>query len=406
MIISIISCLFGRKEEIMNFRMPDYYNKFRCIADKCPDTCCVGWGIVVDDVSMKRYSKLPEADKAYIMSRIDTDESTFIQNDGRCPFLNDKLLCDMHSQYGEAMLCKTCRRYPRHFEEYGDLVEACLSMSCPVAAEMIINNPDKDVFLVKADKRKSVHHKEVDYVLLAGLTGVRQHIFEIINDRSMTINERMARILAYGEAIQKPVYSYEKQKAKFLFPKYKAGFLVGINHLTDMEALHFKKHGVTFSSYDRYNTMKMYMDMLLGLENINEDWPAMINKVKSELYENQGAFEYDRLYKDFLAYMDKQSHEYEHILNYFIYTYFLGGVYDFNILSMIRLAVYLTSIIIEIGMYNWMINDKHFDTANQIKIAYMLSRQVEHSDDNLISLEGLLNAHPLFNNERFFTLFR
>ena len=29
--------------------VPDYYKKFSCIADKCPDTCCAGWEIVVDD---------------------------------------------------------------------------------------------------------------------------------------------------------------------------------------------------------------------------------------------------------------------------------------------------------------------------------------------------------------------
>lgn len=28
---------------------PDYYNNFKCIADKCSITCCQEWKIAVDD---------------------------------------------------------------------------------------------------------------------------------------------------------------------------------------------------------------------------------------------------------------------------------------------------------------------------------------------------------------------
>ena len=33
---------------------PSYYKKFRCVADKCPDTCCAGWEVVVDPPSERR----------------------------------------------------------------------------------------------------------------------------------------------------------------------------------------------------------------------------------------------------------------------------------------------------------------------------------------------------------------
>ena len=33
---------------------PDYYNEFKCIAENCPDTCCAGWQIVIDEESMKK----------------------------------------------------------------------------------------------------------------------------------------------------------------------------------------------------------------------------------------------------------------------------------------------------------------------------------------------------------------
>ena len=34
---------------------PSYFEKFRCIADKCPDSCCRGWDVVVDDETNEFY---------------------------------------------------------------------------------------------------------------------------------------------------------------------------------------------------------------------------------------------------------------------------------------------------------------------------------------------------------------
>ena len=42
----------------MIYSYPDYYKKFRCIADKCPDTCCSDWQIVIDDESLEKISEL------------------------------------------------------------------------------------------------------------------------------------------------------------------------------------------------------------------------------------------------------------------------------------------------------------------------------------------------------------
>ena len=39
----------------MEYVYPDYYSEFMCIADKCENTCCSGWGIVIDRKTMKKY---------------------------------------------------------------------------------------------------------------------------------------------------------------------------------------------------------------------------------------------------------------------------------------------------------------------------------------------------------------
>ena len=40
---------------------PDYYDRFRCIAGKCPDSCCKEWEVEVDDASARFYRALPGA---------------------------------------------------------------------------------------------------------------------------------------------------------------------------------------------------------------------------------------------------------------------------------------------------------------------------------------------------------
>lgn len=33
----------------MKLRKPDYYDRFRCIAGACKDSCCIGWEIDIDE---------------------------------------------------------------------------------------------------------------------------------------------------------------------------------------------------------------------------------------------------------------------------------------------------------------------------------------------------------------------
>ena len=38
---------------------PAYYDRFRCLAGACPDSCCQEWDVDVDPDSAKRYRALP-----------------------------------------------------------------------------------------------------------------------------------------------------------------------------------------------------------------------------------------------------------------------------------------------------------------------------------------------------------
>ena len=42
----------------MKLLIPEYYQKFRCIASACPDSCCHEWTVDVDDEAAARYRNL------------------------------------------------------------------------------------------------------------------------------------------------------------------------------------------------------------------------------------------------------------------------------------------------------------------------------------------------------------
>ena len=93
-----------------------YYKKFSCIADKCTDTCCAGWGVVVDRESLEKYNALntPYGEKIRSLITVDEDgDSIFTAKNGRCPFLLDCGLCEMYKELGHENLCRTCSPAPK-----------------------------------------------------------------------------------------------------------------------------------------------------------------------------------------------------------------------------------------------------------------------------------------------------
>ena len=136
----------------MRYIKPDYYDDFCCTADQCPDTCCAGWQIMIDDESLERYAEVQGDFGRRLRNSIDWQEGAFYQDHGRCAFLNEHNLCDLYTALGSEALCDTCRKYPRHVEEYEGLREWSLSLSCPVAAEIILSQQGFPVFITEEDE--------------------------------------------------------------------------------------------------------------------------------------------------------------------------------------------------------------------------------------------------------------
>ena len=126
----------------MKLYAPVYYNEFKCIADKCSHSCCIGWRVALDDATKEKYEHA-EGDYAKSMrENIEVDEEgTFIPTlrSGRCPHLDECGLCRIICEYGEGYLSDICREHPRFYNYTAERAEVGIGASCPEAARLILS---------------------------------------------------------------------------------------------------------------------------------------------------------------------------------------------------------------------------------------------------------------------------
>ena len=185
----------------MIIHYPGYYKKFHCLAGECPDTCCIGWEITVDRETEKTYQKLRKG-KSELAERLrrSVRRRLIIPDGDRCPFLAGDGLCDLCREYGEAAMTRTCRRYPRHVEDFGDIHEVELLCSCPEAARLILSE-DFRLITRNMPERKG-NTDGIDEERLALWFSVREQVFAMAGDRRMPLWARMRRILAFCHDVQ------------------------------------------------------------------------------------------------------------------------------------------------------------------------------------------------------------
>lgn len=126
----------------MKLYAPKYYTDFKCIADRCPHSCCVGWEIDIDEDTLEKYQALGGYGEV-IRDSISYDGAPHFKLGAgeRCPHLDGCGLCRIIANVGEEYLCGICREHPR-FYNFTDVCEVGLGMSCPEAARIILGSSD------------------------------------------------------------------------------------------------------------------------------------------------------------------------------------------------------------------------------------------------------------------------
>ncbi len=391
----------------MRYVKPDYFDSFRCTADKCTDTCCAGWQIVIDADTLDRYAEEKSSFRGRLMNSIDWQEGCFHQYQGRCAMLNEQNLCDLVIEKGEEGLCRTCDRYPRHEEEFEGLREWSLSLSCPVAAELILNREEPVFFLVEEDEEEDPledEFEDFDLLLFTQLEDARNVMFQIVQNRELPLAQRMAKVLELARRMQAcmdedRLYDMDELIAEFAGNTAQEE-LAQVELAEGEKEVEGKTSNIEWMSVeadeeDRYRLLKQGFGYLKKLERLREEWTSVLDETEKILYNKYE--QYHQIYSDFQAEYgeggakQKQWEIYgEQLLMFFLFTYFCGAVYDDWIYSKAAFSVFSVTFIQEFVMCRWFLADKYIDMQDCIELAYRYAREVEHSDDNLNLLEELL----------------
>ena len=187
----------------MRLTVPDYYDRFRCIASRCTDNCCIGWEIGIDPAALADYQSQPGAFGDRLRAAIQPGDPPFfaLTKSGRCPFLNEENLCDIYRQLGESHLCAICDQHPRFHNWFGAEKESGLGLSCEEAARLILFSAPPRL-LCRETPEAPDPDTELNPELLAGLRAVREAAFAILAEPSLPLAHRLALLAALGQDLQ------------------------------------------------------------------------------------------------------------------------------------------------------------------------------------------------------------
>lgn len=336
----------------MKLCVPEYYKEFKCIANKCKDTCCKGWEIDIDKKTNEFYSQVDGGFGDKLRKNISkTEPKHFIFNsNGKCPFLNNNNLCDIFINLGEEHLCTICSLHPRYFEWFDGVKEVGIGMCCEEAARLILSQNqtfktyDIDVPFEPCDT--------YDKNLFLALYKLRLKIIKHIEEPTIPLKNRILNILKSVELIQEKIDK---------------------NQLAD--DFDIKE----FNENPTLNNFKPLLNHFLKLEYLDSDFKKYLEKnisyydIINQNSEKLNAF--DKANPEVNTYL-------ENIATYFIWRYFLKGVFDCDIWSKVNLMVVSLIAIKYLYFCKWMENGS-LSFEDCIVIAEKYSQEIEYSDDNL-----------------------
>ena len=369
----------------MRYIKPEYYDDFACIADRCPDTCCAGWQIVIDEESLTRYEAEAERGQDIFSKRLETSidwqEGVFCQKEKRCAFLNAENLCDLYTKLGADGLCKTCREYPRHTEEFEGLRELSLSLSCPVAAEMILRQehfPNFQEYETDEPEELWEEFEDFDLLLFTQLEDARRIIFTILKESDQPLIQKMKWVLSFSKELDDCVGD---------------GDFARMDEIIKGAQLRKVEWEFGDCLLERYQMLEENFQVLEEMELLRADWLEKRDAARKILYD-QG-FEH---YKELVERFDMQyeingvegipiSRIAENLFVTFVYTWFCGAVYNGWVYSKMAMAAFCTFYILEFILAEWVQKGEQLAFADCVELTWRFTREVEHSEENLSILE-------------------
>lgn len=382
----------------MKIRVPKYLSKFKCIADKCEDTCCAGWEIVIDEETYDYYKNLSGGFGERLRSEMDNDgeDNIFVLKNGNCAFLNENKLCDIYNELGEDSLCYTCKKYPRYMEEFGNLREIGISLSCPEAARIILGDSNKVKFELSENDEFITSYNDIDAMLFIDLMQCRNIIFNILQNRNIDLNIRAAIILDFAKEVQDKIDEDDLSNLKMIKERYLDKNFINKTS-SDLDK--------NISNKEQwYNDIDEYFNVFKGLKHINNNDPLGLDKV---LYYIKSSVEnkdiYLDKYKELNNFYKDNMYKFENILVYFVFRYFMKAVFDYDVAAKVKTAVVSYLVIKQLCVVRW-IESGELSDDDIVDISHTYSKDIEHLEENIDTLADIFKMNPVFREDRIINI--
>ena len=323
---------------------PSYFDTFRCIAGRCPDSCCKEWDVQVDETAAEYYRSLPGELGRRLREVLSTEDGETVMTivDGRCPMWREDGLCRIQAELGEQALCKTCREFPRLTHDYGDFVELGLELSCPEAARIIFTStPGEPV----REEVPGGQEPEYDTDAMAVLKATREKMLAILADTSRPVGETLALGLLYGYQAQGELDGEEPQP---------------FDAESALEAA---------KSFAKTGDMQEILAFFLELEILTEPWRQRLQAPAGEA----------------------PGEECRILARYLTERYWLQAVSDYDLYCRVKFLVVSCLLVAFLG-------------GDFIATAQLYSKEIENSVDNVEALLDAAYAHPAFTDEKLLGL--
>ena len=391
---------------------PEYYDRFCCIADRCEDTCCAGWEIDIDDASYEAYMRVGGDLGARLRACIKTYESGdeydevyeqhgfILTEDMRCPFLDDHNLCDLYRELGEESLCEVCTNTPRNYLEYyvnapgeGEVQpvrEISVSASCPEAARLIYGSPERMRFTERSIDDEIDFESDEDEIMFGTfLKKVRDEAIAILQDRKLSLSERVRRFLLHAEEVQGAINAWESDEKELPASVFPEDSLMVLpvsdgSAMTECDATDFKMRTGT----NPYEHFLIRMGTYSGLASIGSSWKEKIEHLYMCFIEkDEGKALYTKTTDNLKRFLteEKRLYEYEHLLVYYAFLLLNRCIDDYDYLGKSKLVVlsYLMNRDMDAGTF---LRKGRLGKEDRQENARIYAREVEHAEENLADL--------------------
>ena len=262
----------------MIYTAPLYTKDFSCIADKCRDSCCIGWEIPVDEKTQRKYQKMRGTLGETIRESLTEDGCFRLCENGRCPHLDESGLCRIILAKGEEALCSICHEHPRFYNVLSE--EECewgIGLACESAARIILSakNPLSEL---REEREGRDAEADADAMLLSLLKRERKAIGELIFNADFPMEKKLLKIEKMAESLQDFMDFSDISKEEFAF-------------------CDTSDENESFLTKERF---KKYKALLLSLEPLNKDWHKRCEGLCAPTFSAEGKNFFERLFYYFI----------------------------------------------------------------------------------------------------------